>query len=92
MTGGYRMIDLYGLDLANIQLDSNKIDKIFNDIESTYKTKALLFDNYKIMGGDIVITVGQDTFNVSDVKMTRIDTYEIKKNKPTRKQCQYDNQ
>ena len=50
MTGGYKIIDLYGLDLANIQLDSTKIEKIFNDIESTYKTKALLFDNYKING------------------------------------------
>ena len=48
MTGGYKIIDLYGLDLANMQLDSTKIEKIFNDIESTYKTKALLFDNYKI--------------------------------------------
>ena len=48
MTGGYKIIDLYGLDLANIQLDSSKIEKIFSDIESTYKTKALLFDNYKI--------------------------------------------
>ena len=50
MTGGYKIIDLYGLDLANIQLDSSKIEKIFNDIESSYKTKALLFDNYKISG------------------------------------------
>lgn len=50
MTGGYKIIDLYGLDLANMQLDSTKIEKIFNDIESTYKTKALLFDNYKING------------------------------------------
>ena len=50
MTGGYIIIDLYGLDLANMQLDSTKIEKIFNDIESTYKTKALLFDNYKING------------------------------------------
>lgn len=50
MTGGYKIIDLYGLDLANIQLDSTKIEKIFSDIESTYKTKALLFDNYKING------------------------------------------
>lgn len=50
MTGGYKIIDLQGLDLANIQLDSTKIEKIFNDIESTYKTKALLFDNYKING------------------------------------------
>ena len=50
MTGGYKIIDLYGLDLANMQLDSTKIEKIFSDIESTYKTKALLFDNYKING------------------------------------------
>ena len=50
MTGGYKIIDLYGLDLANMQLDSTKIKKIFSDIESTYKTKALLFDNYKING------------------------------------------
>ena len=50
MTGGYKIIDLEGLDLANMQLDSTKIEKIFNDIESTYKTKALLFDNYKING------------------------------------------
>ena len=50
MTGGYKIIDLYGLDLANMQLDPTKIEKIFSDIESTYKTKALLFDNYKING------------------------------------------
>ena len=50
MTGGYKIIDLQGLDLVNMQLDSTKIEKIFNDIESTYKTKALLFDNYKING------------------------------------------
>ena len=50
MTGGYKIIDLNGLDLANMQLDSTKIEKIYNDIESTYKTKALLFDNYKING------------------------------------------
>ena len=30
MTGGYKIIDLEGLDLANMQLDSTKIEKIFS--------------------------------------------------------------
>ena len=80
MTGGYKIIDLYGLDLANMQLDSTKIEEIFNDIESTYQTKALLFDNYKINGIEQNATFSSAVFKNGGFEITLGDYKVLIKN------------